>query len=108
MTPGWTEVDPLAPALLPGAPWEFPVSTDLPSGPATRPFGLTRTSVVPESQREHVTGIRYDSQSQLTVTADGGPLVHSPFSAVTTTSRTTTRDMQHWNDYDPDDESDDD
>lgn len=48
-------------------------SSDVPSGPGVRPWGLTRTT--PVGAAHHFDGLHYDPERQITTTADGVPLI---------------------------------
>lgn len=100
MTTTLAERDPLEPNLLP-ASWEHEISTDV--GSDARPFGLTLTTVVPESEIANITGVHYDHDRQITVTPDGDPLTAHPLVGVSTTTTRTKADNQTWPDKDPDD-----
>jgi putative ATP-grasp target RiPP len=96
--------DPLEPGLLPADPYWLEVSHDVPSVPGVRPFGLTRTTVVPEEQIVVVAGLRYDPARQITVDAEGVPAICSTDRRHPTHSaRDTQEDEQHWTDYPVDD-----
>ncbi|MEV2276532.1 hypothetical protein AB0I72_13160 [Nocardiopsis sp. NPDC049922] len=76
------------------------VVTDIisPVGGVSQPFGLTRcTAPAPEASYD-VSGIDYDTDSQMSV-RDGSPLIEQPIlgTAVQCTV-TTTEDMQTWTD----------
>lgn len=102
MTATLDERDPLAPSLLPTF-FEREISTDVASGAESRPFGLTLTTVVPESEKLHITGLRYDHDRQVTVTPDGTPLTANPLVAGSTCTVTTKSDSQTWDDKESDD-----
>jgi putative ATP-grasp target RiPP len=96
--------DPLEPGLLPADPYWLEVSHDVSSAPGVRPFGLTRTTVVPEEQIVVVAGLRYDPARQITVDAEGVPAICSPGRREPTYStQWTVQDMQRWPDNNADD-----
>jgi putative ATP-grasp target RiPP len=98
------EPDSLEPGLLPADPYWLEVSQDVPSAPGVRPFGLTYTTTVPQEKIVIVAGLSYDPARQITVDADGVPVVDPAGRKQPTHSReTTTEDGQTWPDYSVDD-----
>lgn len=69
--------DPLVPGVLPADLARFRISSDTASAPGVRPFGLTRTTVVPDEQVETISGFHYDPVRQTTVDDHGIPVIHA-------------------------------
>ncbi|MGQ0777489.1 MAG: putative ATP-grasp-modified RiPP [Pseudonocardiales bacterium] len=96
--------DPLVSSVLPADLGRFRISSDTASARGVRPFGLTRTTVVPSERADIISSLRYDSVRQVTVDDHGAPIVHSAKGRPTTNSDSTTKeDNQEWTDTDPDD-----
>jgi putative ATP-grasp target RiPP len=103
-SPVLVERDSLEPGLLPADPYWLEVSSDAPSTPGVRPFGLTRTSVVPQDKITVIAGICYDPIRQITVDDEGVPAIHLAARKQPSHSpETTQEDGQTWTDQNADD-----
>ena len=80
-------LDPWPVRLFPTESTELLLSTDLPSRPDVRPFGLAMTTVVTEDPLPDRTGLRYDPVRQLTVDVAGEPVATAPRHAGRLTDR---------------------
>ncbi len=59
------------PTLIPTAKTDAHLSSDTPSSPDVRPFGMTHIQHVPNSEVPEVTGLVYDPVRQINVTNAG-------------------------------------
>lgn len=84
------------PNLLPAAAASSAHSTDVPSVGVLRPFGLTRTTVVDDGELADLSGLRYDPQHQVNVTAAGTPAVAGTDHILRAGTRTDTRYDNQW------------
>jgi len=72
------QADPLTIRALPTAVSASGVSQDVPSAGPTRPFGLTRTTPLPQPKEPlPLDGLHFDPQRQLTITRNGEAAVSS-------------------------------
>ncbi|WP_017972805.1 putative ATP-grasp-modified RiPP [Actinopolyspora halophila] len=77
------------------------LSTDVPSGTALRPFGLTRGTALADGEAmTDLSGLTYDSERQINVDSEGDPVVADPLSPRMTTHTDTRYDMQWFVDRD--------
>lgn len=84
------------PNLLPAAAGILTHSTDAPSVGVLRPFGLTRTTVVDDSELADLSGLRYDSLRQVNVTAGGASAVTNTDHILRAGTQTDTRYDNQW------------
>jgi len=95
------QTDPLTFRPLPTTVSAPGVSQDAPSAGPTRPFGLTRTTELPQPKAPlPLDGLRYDPQRQLTITRDGEAAVSSVPLPLAVTHQNTQYDHQWVTDND--------
>lgn len=90
----------LTPTVLPASPSHAESPEQAPQG-RTRAFGLAYATTAPAGERNELTGLRYDPDRQITVTADGTPLADQPLTAASTSPTDTRYDNQWVTDHTP-------